>query len=374
LNLAAITIGQSSVKDKSMGAKLKLMLIVMGIVLLLCGFSHPLVAQTNASPQSGERTGQSAGQRGDTVSSDFFVDTRPSGNSSTPSKPSSRARPSARTQLAPPKGKVFVKVGVTIGRGRPATEAEIKDHSLAKVSICAGREGPENRCIRWQDMVVERVSDDTPITDRTPVQMMIEYLAYRDAAGTQQAPDRVGYLYVINRVQFPDGTASSPKLIYPTRQTYGGNGIVVPGKPVMLPDPQRLWQINRNKTATQAFETYIIIVSPKPLKDSRGLELQDNNLGDNTVPLELDKELVKKWVQWWGGGVIRSDFKEGLGQLFTQREQSASGNPTATSRDTVVMDADLKQDDPRPQIGFHKAITPGGTILITIKLPFQLSP
>lgn len=350
--------------------KLMLMLRVAVIALSLCGFSRSLFAQTKPSTQSGDQTRQRDGQRGDTVSSDFFIDTRPSGNSSSPPKASPRAKRPTRKQLVPPKGKVFVKLGVTIGRGRPATDAEIKDNDIAKVSICAERERPEGKCIREQDMVIERVSNETPITDRTPIQMMIEYLAYRDAAGTKEVSNRIGYLYVINRVQFPDGKTSPPKLIYPTRQTFGGNSIVVPGKPVMLPDPQKLWQITRNKTATQAFETYIIIVSPKPLKDSNGVEFQRSNLGENGNPLVLNEELVRNWVQRWGG-VIQSDFGEGLGQLYTKREQAASGNPTETSRDTGVMDADLKQDDPRPQMGFHKAITPGGTMLITIKLPFR---
>jgi hypothetical protein len=36
-----------------------------------------------------------------------------------------------------------------------------------------------------------------------------------------------------------------------------------------------------------------------------------------------------------------------------------------------VSDSDLTPDDPGPQIGFHKAVPPGGTMLITIKLPFK---
>jgi hypothetical protein len=352
-----------------MKAKVKLALMSKVVIttLLLFGLCHPLAAQTKPSTQSDDQAEQS-GQRGDSVSSEFLINTRPSGNGSNPSKARYPIRRSARKQPAPPKGKVFVKVGVTIGRGRPATDAEIKNNSVAKVSTCAEREQREGKCIRSQDMVIERIPDDTLISDGTPIQMMIEYLASNDAVGTNQVYNRLGYLYVINRVQFPDGKISPPKLIYPTRQTYNDNGgIVVPGRLVILPSPEKLWQISRNKTATQAFETYIIIISPQPLKDSNGVELQGNNLGDNRNPLELNEALVNNWVQWWGSGVIKSDFKEGLGQLFTKREQSAN----ATSRDTGVMDSDLNQDDPRPQIGFHKALVPGGTMLITIKLPFK---
>jgi hypothetical protein len=351
---------------KSINVELELLLIII-FIMLMHGFSNSLVAQTRPPNQPS----QGDGQRGDLFSGDFFVDTRPGGKTSNVSTDRYRPRRSSGKQPALPSGRVFVKLGVTLGLGRPATDAEIKNNQFAKISTCAKRDETGSKCITWQEMVIERISDETPIVDKTPVQMMIEYLASRDPGSTKQVFDRIGYLYVINRVEYVNGKMSPPKLIYPTKQTFEGNSIVLPGKPVILPDPQRLWQITRNKAATQAFETYIIIVSPKPLRDSNGFELQGNNLGDNRNPLELNEALVKNWLRLWGSGVIESDLNAGLGQLFTTREQSASGNPAGTSRDTGVMDADLKQDDPRPQMGFHKAVAPGGTILVTIKLPFK---
>ena len=353
-----------------MGAKLKLTLVlkVAVIALSLYGFrdSQPLVAQT-PSTQSGDQTGQQEGQRGDVVSADFFTDTRPSGKNPKPTKSRYRDRRPAAIQRVPPAGKVFVRLGVTLGRGRAATDAEIRDDSIAKVSICTERRG--NACIQWRQMAVERISDDTPIADGTPIQMMIEYLASQDAAGTKQVSNRVGYLYVVNRVEFkdkPPGPPILPKLIFPTALSFGGDNRVLPGKTVILPGPQRLWQITRNKQATQEFETYIIIITPEPLRDSQGKALTISK-----TPLELDEKLVKSWVNQWGGGEIQSDLEQGVGQLFSKREQSASGDPTETSRDTDVMDADLKQDDPSPQMVFRKAVAPGGTMLVTIKLPFK---
>lgn len=340
------------------------------VLILLSGGGNYLAAQTT-SPGPPAEPERIEGQRGDLFSGDAFVDTRPVGKSSTSAKSDYRIRPLGGKQTALSRGKVFIKLGVTIGRGRPATDAEIKDTQTAKIQSCAERNTTENKCNRWQDMVVERISDEMPIVDKTPVQMIIEYLAYRDPASTKQVIDRIGYLYVINRVEYAGGKMSSPKLIYPTKQTFAGDSIVMPGKPVILPDPQRLWQITRNQAAAQAFETYIIIVSPKPLRDANRIELQGDNLGDNRNPLELSEALVKNWLLTWGSGVVRLDLNRGMGQLFTTREQFASGNPAGTSRDTGVMDADLKQDDPRPQIGFRKAVLPGGTILVTIKLPFK---
>jgi hypothetical protein len=262
---------------------------------------------------------------------------------------------------------VYVSVGVTIGRGRPATEDEIQDDEIAKaLGECLKWEG--EKCARREVMVVERISDNTPVADGTKIQMMLEYLAYQDEAGTSLESGRVGYLYVINRVQYPDGKQSAPRLIYPTRRTFKGNSSVLPGKPVMLPAPRELWQITRNRVAAQAYETYIIIVSPEPLKDSQGTVLKGNNLGE--TGLDLSETLVADWVRLWGGGEIKSHIGPEIGQLFTHREQAASGDPT-TTRDTIPLSTDLVKSDPQPQMGFRKAVAPGGKMLITIKLPFR---
>lgn len=353
---------------------LKILTVAVFIVVLHCLASVQLLVA-----QSGTQTEQSDGTRGDVYSSEF-TSTRPAGKNpnikryryliraqAKPTSQSTKRGKSTPANPSPPlaKGTVYVSIGVTIGHGRPATEAELKDSSIAKVQgKCLEWQGKV--CVRRQEMVAERISDNTTIMHETPIQMMIEYLAYKDAAGMKHASHRVGYLYVINRVEFKDKPPSTPKLIFPTMRTFGGDNRVLPGKTVMLPEPQRLWQITRNKTATQAFETYIIILSPEPLKDSEDKELQLNE-----TALSLDEGLVKNWVQRWGGGESQSDLEQGVGQLFTKREQAASGDPTDPSRDTDEMDADLKQDDPPPQMLFSKTVTPDGTMLVIIRLPFK---
>ncbi|MDT4967580.1 MAG: hypothetical protein QOJ64_2317 [Acidobacteriota bacterium] len=339
----------------------KILEVAFFVVLLHClGGGRLVVAQ------SATQTEQTGGQRGDVYSSEF-TSTRPTGKSTNPRRYRYLIRTHPRPTSRSPKGTVYASIGVTIGRARAATDAEVKDTSIAKVSVCAERQ--ENRCVRWQEMAVERISDSTPITNGTLIQMMIEYLAYKDAAGMNQDSNRLGYLYVINRVEFKDKTASPPRLIYPIKSNFGGHSLVLPGKTVMLPGPRLPWRVTRNKAAVQEFETYIIIISPVPLKDTNGLELQGDNLSD--IPLALDEQLVRNWIKWWGGGEVRLDLENGVGQLFSQREQAAGGDPAQMTRDSALIDADLNQADPPPQIGFSKAINPGGTMLITIKLPFK---
>jgi hypothetical protein len=134
--------------------------------------------------------------------------------------------------------------------------------------------------------------------------------------------------------------------------------------------PDRLWRVSRSKSGTvQAFETYIIIISPQPLKDSSGRRLQGLDLDEGS--LKLDAGLVGKWVRLWGGGEWRGELENGAGQLITQREQDASGDPHRDERTTDEESSDLTKKDAPPQIVFRRSLSPVGTMLVTIKLPFK---
>jgi len=337
-------------------------------LLLLCGPAGdlPALAQTPApAPQSGTQAREDEAQRGDVYSSDF-TSTRPAGQGRAAAgqlyrvnKPFADAptqkNASARRRTPRAKARVYMTVGVTVGHGRPATDAESLDVDVAKVSLQDGRV-----------LVFERMGEGQPVTHGSLIQMAVEYLAYTDAAGRRQT-DRVGYLYVINRVRFPDGRTGPPSLIFPTKRTRGGDNRVVPGQPVMLPSTKRPWQITRSSTGSvQAYETYIIIVSPRPLRDARGDELR----AEQTDPASLEK-LLAGWVRLWGAGATQADLRNGAGQLFTRREQEASVETKDARRDTVELDSDLTQDDPPPQTVFRKAVTPGEPMLVTFELPFR---
>jgi len=322
---------------------------VIAAALLYCqgdGLSSgpPWLALTQSTVQT-----EADNERG-TVKAKEFISSRLGGTHPHPGRYRSRQRI--------PQERAFVALGVTIGRGRRATEVERKDTNAAKVYVRSGEE-----------YVLERISDGAAITDGTLMQVMIEYLAHSEVAGRMLA-DRVGYIYVINREQYPDGKYSAPRLIFPTKRTYGGDGRVLPGKTVTLPVPDRVWKISRSASGTaQAFETYTIIVSPKPLKDSFGRELQLGNLEAGS--LNLDEKLVDGWMRLWSGGDWRGDLEHGEGQLITRREQNASGDPARAERSTDEESSDLTKGDPPPQIVYRRVLRPGGTMLITVKLPFK---
>ena len=322
--------------------------IVIASALLYCHGGLGSDPALRALAQSTEQT-EAEIERG-VVKAKAFVSSRLGGTDPHPG--------SYRSRQGVPRGRAFVALGVTIGRGRRPTEAESKNINAAKVYVRSSEEH-----------VLERISDNTVITDGTLMQIMIEYLAHSDVAG-RRLMDQVGYVYVINREQYPDGRYGAPRLIFPTKRTYGGDGRVLPGKTVTLPVPDRVWKISRSTSETaQAFETYTIIVSPKPLRDSIGRELQRDNLAEGS--LNLDEKLVDRWVRLWSGGEWRGDLEGGVGQLITRREQIASGNPSRSERSTDEESSDLKKDDPPPQTVYRMVLRPGGTMLITVKLPFK---
>src|ERR671938_1889719 len=108
-------------------------------------------------PRPAAQTETDGNERG-VVRAKEFIGTRPGGSDTHPGRYRSRQRL--------PRGGSYANLGVTIGRGRVATETEIKDYKVAKVMSSDGVEH-----------VLERISDEASVTDGTLMQMTIEYLA-----------------------------------------------------------------------------------------------------------------------------------------------------------------------------------------------------
>ena len=328
------------------------------LILLCASVTVAVAQQPQATPGSRGGTGDAFNNK--IEASSAVRNRRPGKSAQNRSYRTSRAFPAGTL----PKGKTFLTVGVTIGRGRLATDAEISNSDVAKVKGCVQWE--DKKCIDRKAMVLARISDDNSVSDKDQIQMTIEYLASLDASGARQS-NSIGYLYVINREQYPDGTYSKPKLIFPTLNTYNGDNRVMPGKTVAMPEPERPWTISRSDSGkVQAYETYTIIVSPEPLKDLSGREIQLD-----TKSIMLDEKLVASWMRLWGGSEARGDLENGAGQLITQREVKSSGSLGVKKRSTDEDEDDLRQDDPPPQVIFRKVVNPGGHMLVTIRLPYK---
>jgi len=255
----------------------------------------------------------------------------------------------------PPKGQTYITLGITLWRIRPATEAEIKDPKVSTEEMAW--DGQEHR------VVVTRMSDESPITEKDLIQMTVEYLPDRTGADAMPS-NQAGYLYVINREQFGNDLKNA-RLIFPTLLTYDGDNRLLTGKTVTLPGPKRPFRIKRgdDHRQAQAYETYTIILSPV-LLDS---ELPED-LG--RTAMALSPGLLKRWEERWNVSEAKADLLGRSGQARTQRELEASGDidDVRSTEDTAK---DLTQDDPPPQTVFRKVVKPGETMLVTIRLPFK---
>ncbi len=163
---------------------------------------------------------------------------------------------------------------------------------------------------------------------------------------------RAGYLYVINREQYADGTQGEPYLIFPTTRTRGGDNRVQPGLLIDIPaqDDHPPFLSLRRTRANQSAEVLSFIITRLPLE---GLEISDRRQ-------KLSAEQVASWEKSWGGPLGRLELAGGVGQPWTKSEKQAGATATRLSRNA-----------PAPQtIYYNPAIKSDAPFLLTIRLDY----
>jgi hypothetical protein len=217
-------------------------------------------------------------------------------------------------------------LGVTIWRLRPprATDTGAR---LLKHSPSGDAE--------WTPV---RVGSDTPLAENSLVRLSIE------AA-------RTGYLYVIDREEYADGTLGQPYLIFPTSKIRNGNNQVSAGRVIEVPDREDdpiYFKLERGRP-DHVGETLTVIVTPQPLAD----------LAIGSEPLKLSEAQVKEWATKWRAHQGRLEMVKGEGQVWTEEEKVAGGNPKQS----------IKPDAPRPQtLYYNPNAKPGDPVLVNVRL------
>lgn len=248
---------------------------------------------------------------------------------------SARPAPKTRRTVQPkatPKGttvKANDLLGITLWRLRPAasgddTQARLLDHEADSETVLVG----------------ERVTSDTKFKEGQKVRLSIE-------------SPRTGYLYVIDREQYADGTFSDPYLIFPTLKIRDGDNAVTAGRLIEIPDQDDspfYFRMKRNR-ADQSGELLTVLVTSKPIP----------NLQLGRKALKLTNQLFAQWEQAWKAPAKRVEFANHSGNTYTKTEMAAGA-----SKSTL-----LRQDDPPPQTIFRVSPKPGDPILITISLQYE---
>ncbi|MDQ1728555.1 MAG: hypothetical protein QOD33_680 [Pyrinomonadaceae bacterium] len=202
-------------------------------------------------------------------------------------------------------------VGVTLWRLRRAAASD----SGERLIVHEGADAAE-----W---LPERISANTSLDQGDRLRVSVE------AA-------RTGYLYVIDREQYADGSLGAPYLIFPTTRTLGGNNQVTIGKIVELPgqdDRPAYFTVKRSRS-DQTAEVLSVLVSPTPLP---GIEITD-------TAQKLSEEQLSNWEKSWGTRVGLLELEHGAGQPWSKAEKEAAGSASRA----------LQPNAPAPQVIYYQ--------------------
>lgn len=259
-----------------------------------------------------------------------FLKARPGGKSNAQTPKARYVSKSPKSALPKADGK-FAQIGLTVWRLRPA-----KANDQVRMIVQQGEDAVE-----WTP---ERVSADTPMRQNDRIRLSFE------------APQN-GYLYIIDREQFADGSYGQPELIFPTTRTRGGDNRVAAGHIVELPgqDDRPNFFTMKPRRADVRGESMTVIVTQQPLE---GITIGEK-------PLTLTAEQVAQWEQTWGARVERFEMADGAGQTWTKAEKEAGASATRQ----------LTQEDPPPQTIYRVEMKkPGSPVLVNVGLRYARSP
>lgn len=243
-----------------------------------------------------------------------------------------RQRPQAKAALAPPASKDSAPpplpgalVGVTVWRLRPSSTL---DEPGARVFVHSEK-GDES----WTP---ERVPLDAPLIEGQRFRFSFESA-------------RTGYLYVIDREEYADGTRGDPVLLFPAASIRGGKNRVSAGTVVEIPswddNPPYVWL--KKSRPDHVAEVLTVLVTPTPLE----------GISPASKPQVLNPEQVAAWEKRWGAEVTRLDAGGKAGKPYTAAEKAAAAG-----------ERPLTSSDPVPQTLYFVKSGAGEPVLVNVPL------
>jgi hypothetical protein len=220
------------------------------------------------------------------------------------------------------------EIGVTVWRLRPSQSSD----TGARVLVLDG--------LKESQWIPERIEADTPLNVGDRVRLTIE-------------SPRAGFLYIIDREMYADGSFGEPFMIFPTMRTRGGDNRVLPGKLIDIPaqeDQYSYFTAQPGGTRRdQVAEVLSIILLSQPLP----LQITDQ-------PLKMTDTQIAGWEKLWGGTAERLELVGGAGQTWTTEEKLAG----------AAKGRQLTQGGPPPQTVYRVARKAGGPVLVTVPLRY----
>ena len=222
----------------------------------------------------------------------------------------------------------FEEVGVTVWRLRPSRSSDEGGRVLVQEGL------------KQAEWTPERIEADTPLKIGDRVRLSVE-------------SPRPGFLYIIDREQYADGSFGEPMLIFPTLRTRGGDNRVEPGRLIDIPAQEDQYSYFTAQPAgtrrDQVAEVLTVILVPQPLP-----------LQIAAQPLRMAETEVNGWEKLWGGVAERLELVGGAGRIWTMEEKAAG----------AALGRQLTQAGPPPQTVYRVARKAGGPLLVTVPLRY----
>jgi len=206
-------------------------------------------------------------------------------------------------------------VGVTIWRLRPANRSDSGERLIVQ----------EDDAVK--EWMPERIAANTRLVQGDRLRISVEAM-------------RTGYLYVIDREQYADGTLGEPYLIFPTTRTSAGDNKVAVGRLLEIPaqdDSPPFFTMKKSRPDHVA-EVLSVLVTPTPLE---GVQITDK-------AQKISETQLASWEKNWGGSVGRLEMTT-QGQQWTREEKNANTRAltaSAPAPQLLFYRPSLKSSDP----------------------------
>jgi hypothetical protein len=225
-------------------------------------------------------------------------------------------------------------LGVTLWRLRPPTPEQAKDKRLLIV--------PKGPKAYSGPTIATRVAANEPVAPGEMLRIGVEV-------------PRTGFLYIIDREVYADGTMSDPYLIYPNHLTRPGDNVVTAGRLLEIPDrrdnPDHFVLQPTPSGKKLVAEQFSVFVTPQPLPDNM-----------RAPEGEALKITEKQYMEWEEKYFVDSECWEltgGDGKPVTVAEMEAGSGS-----------GKLTQADALPQTLYKVTCEPDKPILV--KIPVKI--
>jgi Domain of unknown function (DUF4384) len=244
-----------------------------------------------------------------------------------------KRKPAYKVVKPPPRQSETARLGFTVWR----VEKAVGPDNSKSLTEHDDRSGAARR--------VERLDPDAALAVGDSVRIGVESLTHP------------GYLYIIDREKYADGTYGSPTLVYPTLRYRNGDNYVRPGDVTFLPGPGREITISSDSARKQSAEELTIIVSPTRLIDVSQLQMEQIMVSPNQL---------LEWIKKWSAEEIQLDQVGAAGLGMTAAERAAGAD-----QPKGLNEHPLSQSDPLPQTMLEMKIKRGSPMITTVTLPIK---